>query len=113
MFDAAEATERCAERLELLPRGGRPKGTERALSAKDEPEAQRLICGKFPDQLQLPFALWTRVVIRELMRVRFDVRLSIRGVGEYLSRWGYTGAIHHRKRHAEPMSATLRQCKSG
>jgi transposase len=78
------------ERLEALPRGGRPKGSKRALSAKEEREAQRLICGKFPDQLQLPFALWTRVAIRELIRVRFDVRLSIRGVGEYLSRWGYT-----------------------
>jgi len=44
----------------------------------------------FPDQLQLPFALWTRVAIRELIRVRFGVRLSIRGVGKYLSRWGHT-----------------------
>jgi transposase len=40
--------------------------------------------------LQLPFALWTRVAIRELIRVRFGVKLSIRGVGEYLARWGYT-----------------------
>ncbi len=78
------------EALEALPRGGRPKGSKRALSAKDERQAQRLICGKFPDQLQLPFALWTRVAVRELIRVRFGVRLSIRGVGEYLSRWGYT-----------------------
>ena len=78
------------ERLEVLPRGGRPKGSKRSLSAKDERTAQRLICGKFPDQLQLPFALWTRVAIRELIRVRFGVKLSVRGVGEYLARWGYT-----------------------
>lgn len=78
------------ERLEALPRGGRPTGSKRALSAKDERAAQRLICGKFPDQLQLPFALWTRVAIRELIRVRFGVKLSVRGVGEYLARWGYT-----------------------
>lgn len=78
------------EALEVLARGGRPKGSKRALSARDEREAQRLIGGKFPDQLQLPFALWTRVAVRELIRTRFGVRLSIRGVGEYLARWGYT-----------------------
>jgi transposase len=78
------------QRLEVLQRGGRPKGSKRALSAKDERAAQNLICGKFPDQLQLPFALWTRAAVRELIRVRFGVRLSVRAVGEYLARWGYT-----------------------
>ncbi len=46
-------------------------GIEAGSVSKDERAAQRLICGKFPDQLQLPFALWTRVAIRELIRVRF------------------------------------------
>lgn len=77
-------------RLESLPRGGRRVGAKRSLSIKAEREAQRLIQGKFPDQLQLPFALWTRSAIRELIRTRFGVKLSIRGVGEYLARWGYT-----------------------
>jgi hypothetical protein len=35
-------------------------------------------------------ALWTRTAVRELIRVRFGVRLSVRAVGEYLARWGYT-----------------------
>src|ERR1700690_1833547 len=78
------------ERLEVLRRGGRPKGSKRALSAKDERTAQNLICGKFPDQWQLPFALWTRAAVRELIRVRFGVRLSVRAIGDYLARWGYT-----------------------
>ena len=30
------------------------------------------------------------MAIRELIRVRFGVKLSVRGVGEYLARWGYT-----------------------
>jgi transposase len=93
------------ERLEVLPRGGRPKGSKRSLSAKDERTAQRLICGKFPDQLQLPFALWTRVAIRELIRVRFGVKLSVRGVGEYLARWGYTP----QKRRGVRTNATMRR----
>jgi transposase len=76
--------------LDGMSRGGRPQGSLRALTAKEERRAQQLICGKFPDQLSLPFALWTRVAIRELIRREFDVRLSVRGVGEYVARWGYT-----------------------
>jgi len=76
--------------LEEMSRGGRPTGSLRALSAKEERRAQQLICGKFPDQLSLPFALWTRAAIRELVRKEFGIRLSIRGVGEYVARWGYT-----------------------
>lgn len=76
--------------LEGMSRGGRPQGSLRALSAKEERRAQALICGKCPDQLSMPFALWTRAAIRELIRKEFGIRLSIRGVGEYLARWSYT-----------------------
>lgn len=76
--------------LEGMSRGGRPQGSLRALSAKEERRAQQLICGKCPDQLSLPFALWTRGAIREMVRREFGIRLSIRGVGEYVARWGYT-----------------------
>lgn len=76
--------------LQGMSRGGRPVGSLRALSAKEERRAQTLICGKCPDQLSMPFALWTRSAIRELIRREFGIRLSIRGVGEYLARWGYT-----------------------
>lgn len=84
--------ERTPELLEGMSRGGRPQGSLRALSAKEERRAQQLICGKCPDQLSLPFALWTCGAIRELIRREFDIRLSIRGVGEYVARWGHTPA---------------------
>lgn len=76
--------------LDGMSRGGRPQGSLRALSGKEERRAQHLICGKCPDQLSMPFALWTRGAIRELIRREFGIRLSIRGVGEYVARWGYT-----------------------
>ncbi len=82
--------ERAPELAATMSRGGRPVGSLRALSAKEERRAQQSICGKCPDQLQMPFALWTRLAIRELIRKEFGIRLSIRGVGEYLARWGYT-----------------------
>lgn len=75
---------------DTVARGGRPIGVRRALSPADERRAQHLICGKYPDQLALPFALWSRAAIRELVRVKFGVALSVRAVGDYCARWGYT-----------------------
>ncbi len=46
--------------LEGMSRGGRPPGSLRALAAGEERRAQSLMCGKCPDQLSMPFALWTR-----------------------------------------------------
>jgi transposase len=50
----------------------------------------RLIENRCPDQLKLPFALWTREAVRDLIAKRFDIHLSIWTVGRYLKRWGFT-----------------------
>ena len=42
------------------------------------------------DQLKLPFALWTREAVRDLIWKRFKIRYSIRMVGNLLARWGFT-----------------------
>ena len=41
----------------------------------------RLIEGGCPDQLRLPFALWTREAVRQLLADRFDIEVSIWTVG--------------------------------
>jgi transposase len=51
---------------------------------------QRLITDKMPDQLKLPFALWTRHAVQELIQEQYGIALPLRTVGEYLKRWGYT-----------------------
>jgi len=71
-------------------RGGRPKASGRALTLQQERQVQEWVCRRCPDQLQLPFALWTRKAIQTLIARQCGVKLSIRGVGEYLGRWGYT-----------------------
>src|SRR3972149_12036673 len=50
----------------------------------------RLITDRCPDQLKLPFALWTREADRDLIASRFDIQLSVWTVGRYLKRWGFT-----------------------
>jgi len=48
----------------------------------------RLVVGKDPRQLKFPFALWTRSMVRELIRCEFDVRLSDVSVGRLLHKLG-------------------------
>jgi transposase len=50
----------------------------------------RLITDRCPDQLKLPFALWTREAVQQLIRARWGIELSIWTVGRLLKRWGFT-----------------------
>lgn len=74
----------------VVNRGGRPKGHGRHLTSRQETRALLWICGGCPDQLRLPFALWSRRAVQELFRTRFGVVMPIRTVGLYLERWGLT-----------------------
>ena len=38
----------------------------------------------------MEFALWTRAAVGQLIEVEFRIKLSVRGVGKYLKRWGFT-----------------------
>ena len=50
----------------------------------------KLITDKCPNQLKLPFMLWTREAVNDLIEQKFGIRLSINSVGNYLKRWGFT-----------------------
>lgn len=47
-----------------------------------------LIVGPDPRQLQSEFALWTREMVRELIRREFGVGLSVVSVGRLLANMG-------------------------
>jgi transposase len=53
-------------------------------------EVRRLIKDKMPDQLKLPFGLWTREAVQQLLLEKYDIELSRWQVGRYLKSWGYT-----------------------
>lgn len=86
-----------ARRLESEPeaagvwnRGGRRKGTGRKLTPQQEVRVQQWICTRCPDQLRLPFALWTLRAVQELIRLKLQVRLPKSTTALYLSRWGFS-----------------------
>jgi len=69
---------------------GRKIGEFRTLNMDQEKHLKKLIQDKCPDQLKLPFALWTRIAVQQLIRQLWSIEMPIRTVGEYLKRWGFT-----------------------
>jgi len=50
----------------------------------------RTITDRCPEQLKLPYALWTREAVQQLIQQRFGIEVSVWTVGRYLRRWGLT-----------------------
>ena len=67
---------------------GRPKGG--SLLPWQAAQIAKAVVHRYPDQLKLPFYLWTREAVAQLIEHRFGIRLSIWTVGRYLKRWGFT-----------------------
>ena len=74
----------------LVKPPGRPEGKGRTLTTEQERDARKVIEDRTPDQLKLPYALWTRQAVREMVERRYARKLAIRTVGNYLKRWGYS-----------------------
>ena len=69
---------------------GRKSGQNRKLTPEQETAIIKLITEKDPDQLKMKCCLWTRDAVRELIKRQFDIDMSLRTVGLYLQRWGFT-----------------------
>ena len=67
---------------------GRPRGG--SLLPWQAAQIVRTILDRHPEQLKLPFYLWTREAVGELIHRRFGIRLSKWTVGRYLARWQFT-----------------------
>ena len=99
--------ERGAAGLKSGPRGPAP-GTGRLLDARQEAEIRDLIRRHTPDELGLPFALWSRAAVRELIWRRHRVRLAVRSMGTYLARWGFTAQKPLRRAYEQDPAAVRR-----
>jgi transposase len=76
-----------AAALKARPRG--PKASSR-LAGHQAATVVRIIEDRCPDQLHLPFALWTREAVGDLIAQRCGIKLSVWTVGRYLRKWGFT-----------------------
>src|ERR671939_1538349 len=67
-----------------------PRRGKGLLTAEEAGRVRGWIAEGTPDQLELPFALWTGRAVRELIERRFAKRLGLTAVQAYLRRWGMT-----------------------
>lgn len=75
--------------LKAKKRGRRP-GEQKSLQPWQCATIVNLITDRMPDQLKLPFVLWTRAAVRDLIEQRYEITLSLVTVGNYLKGWGMT-----------------------
>lgn len=68
-------------------RRGRPAG-DGLLDATQAARIRQMIIDSMPDQLKLPFYLWTRAAVVSLIRREYGIRMSLTTVGRYLASWG-------------------------
>lgn len=77
-----------ADALQSQPRG--PQPGPRLLTRVQANDLRRQIINRCPDQLLLPFALWTREAVCALATQRHGATLSVWTAGRYLKSWGMT-----------------------
>jgi transposase len=70
-------------------RRGRGKGGKKLLPWQAA-QTVKMVMDRHPDQLKLPFYLWTRQAVADLIEKRFGVSLSIWTIGRYLKAWDLT-----------------------
>ena len=69
---------------------GKKPGSGRSLTPAQEQTIRQTICDKRPEQLKMDFALWNRAAVGVLIERECGIALSVRAVGNYLKRWGFT-----------------------
>lgn len=78
------------EGLDALKQGRRGNPTGPVLRGTQAATICNMIRDRRPEQLKLPFYLWTREAVQRLIFETFGITLAIRTVGDYLDRWGFT-----------------------
>jgi transposase len=84
-------------------RGGHTK-----LTGAQQQKIAKLIVGNNPDQLKLPGFLWTRALVRDLIRQQFAVELGEDTVGRYLRAWGFSPQKPMRRAYEQSDEAVRR-----
>lgn len=56
-----------------------------------------IIKDKHPEQLKLPFVLWTREAIQQLIKNKFNIKVSLTTVSRYLAKWGFSSQKPYKK----------------
>jgi len=70
-------------------RAGRRPGEKTLLSLTEEQAIKQIMIEKTPDELMMPFSLWTFQIASDYIKREYDVRLPMRSMTNYFKRWGF------------------------
>ncbi|HEX6745958.1 MAG TPA: IS630 family transposase, partial [Longimicrobium sp.] len=90
---------------------GRRRGEKRSLSPEQAAVIAELVRDRCPDQLKLPFYLWTRAAVAKLIEERFGIVISEKTAGRYLKEWGFTPQKPARRAYQQDPKAVERWLK--
>jgi transposase len=91
VIDAVKAYRRGGwEAVRVQVHRGPEKGAGGLLDKAQQQTIRTVIQAHTPDELGLPFALWSRRAVRALIDQEYGTVLAVRTVGNYLQRWGFT-----------------------
>lgn len=93
--------------LDARPKGP-AKGTRTLLPPKQASMIRQMIIDKCPEQLKLPFYLWSREAVQELILRKCGVTVSINTAGNYLRAWGFTVQKPVRRAYEQNAAAVQR-----
>jgi transposase len=88
IYNWVKAYKESGEKGLKINKRGRPKGTQ--LQPWQSAQIVNLIKNSCPDELSLPFFLWTRESVGLLIKKKFNIKLSKWTVGRYLANWGFS-----------------------
>jgi transposase len=74
--------------LKAKPRGTHKKGG--ILAPVEQAWTAKAIKDHSPEQMNLPFSVWSREAVGTLIELEFGKKLPVRTVGDYLKRWNFT-----------------------
>ena len=81
------------------------------LNPQQAARIRALIIGKMPDQLKLPFYLWTRAAVARLIERKYGIPVSLTSVGRYLKAWGMSAQKPVRRAYERNDEAIARWLK--
>lgn len=91
--------------LKARKRGPKPHSL---LAGHQAATVVRIIEDRCPDQLHLPFTLWTREAVQQLIARRYGISVSVWTGGRYLAKWGFTPQKPLRQSYEQNLTAFRR-----
>jgi transposase len=88
IYNWVKAYKNFGEKSLKIDNRGRPKGIQ--LKPWQSAQVVKLIKNYCPDELSMPFYLWTRESVAELIKDKFKISVSKWTVGRYLAKWGFS-----------------------